>query len=241
MTKSNDTGVYQLKSGNWSYCYTITINGKKKDVRKAKDDFGDPFFSKREAIKARLIAIDRETAAQAPKAIVRKTVGEVYAEYRQKGQLSKAYTTIQKQNSLKENHPHAEFGKRYVDTITVSDVMDYLTELYYKQEYSYHYVEGILKIFYLIFGQVYSRNYLAVDDHNKLCVNKDTKIKMPKAKSDEDADIMAFRKEELLLWMAILRELMRKQFTCWEDTAAFVLMNVLVLNGKMQIQRLEPL
>lgn len=199
MAKLNDTGVYQLKGGNWAYRYTTTINGKKKDVRKAKDDFGNSFHTKREAIKARQIAIDREEVERAPKAIVRKTVGEVYAEYRAKGQSGKAYTTVLKQESLWKNHLCARFGKRYIDDITVADVMDYLTELYYKQKFSYRYVEAFLKMFYLLFGQAYSRNYMAVDDYNKLCINKDTKIKMPKAKSDEDTDIMAFSKEELLL------------------------------------------
>ena len=31
-------GVYQLENGLWGYRYTVTINGKKKDVKKTKDD-----------------------------------------------------------------------------------------------------------------------------------------------------------------------------------------------------------
>ena len=54
-------------------------------------------------------------------------------------------------------------------------------------------------MFYLFFGQAYSRNYLDVDTYNKLCVNKSTKITMPKLKTDDDTDIIAFSKEELLL------------------------------------------
>ena len=51
-------------------------------------------------------------------------------------------------------------------------------------------------MFYLIFGQAYSRNFLDVDTYNKLCVNKDTRIHMPKLKVDDDLDIVAFSKEE---------------------------------------------
>ena len=40
MAKLDDTGVYQLKGDNWAYRYTITENGRKKDVRKARDEFG---------------------------------------------------------------------------------------------------------------------------------------------------------------------------------------------------------
>ena len=47
------------------------------------------------------------------------------------------------------------------------------------------YVEGFLKMFYLIFGQAYSRNYLDVDIYNKLCVMKEARISMPKLKNDE--------------------------------------------------------
>ena len=56
--------------------------------------------------------------------------------------------------------------------------MDYLAELYYVDGLAFMYVESFLKMFYLIFGQAYSRNYLDVDIYNKLCVNKNTKIHM---------------------------------------------------------------
>lgn len=47
-------------------------------------------------------------------------------------------------------------------------------------------------MFYLLFGQAYSRNYMAVDLYNRLCVNKDTKIHMPKMKVNEEIDIVSF-------------------------------------------------
>ena len=46
MAKQNDVGVYKLKTGNWSFRYTITVNGQKKDVRKAKDENGNPLTTK---------------------------------------------------------------------------------------------------------------------------------------------------------------------------------------------------
>ena len=199
MAKMDDTGVYQLKGGNWTYRYTITENGKKKDVRKATDDNGNSFKTKREAIKARQIAIGREQEGNKPKPKDRKTIADVYGEYCESGRDSKAYTTIRKQESLWKNHLCERFGNCYVDAITPADVNDYLAELYYKKKLSFRYVEGFLKMFYLFFGQAYSRNYLDVDTYNKLCVNKSTKITMPKMKTDDDTDIIAFSKEELLL------------------------------------------
>ena len=52
-------------------------------------------------------------------------------------------------------------------------------------------------MFYLFFGQAYSRNYISVDTYNKLCVNKDTKIRMPKMKVDDEMDVVVFTKEEM--------------------------------------------
>ena len=199
MAKMDDTGVYQLKGGNWAYRYTITENGRKKDVRKAKDDNGNPFNTKREAIKARQIALGREQEGNKPKPRQRKTIAEVYAEYCEKGREGRAYTTIRKQESLWKNHLASRFGKKFVDELTPADVNDYLAELYYKKKLSYRYVEAFLKMFYLFFGQAYSRNYMDVDTYNKLCVNKSTKITMPKLKADDDTDIIAFSQDELLL------------------------------------------
>lgn len=194
-----DAGVYQLKDGGWGYRFTITTDGKKKDVKKTKDESGNPLKTKREAIKARTHAIQQEQNQNIPKSIVRKTVKEVFEEFCEKGRKDRAYQTIRKQDSLWENHLKERFGNRFVDDISVAEIIDYLGELYYTKNLSYMYVEAFLKMFYLIFGQAYSRNYLDVDTYNKLCVNKDTKIRMPKMKSEDDTEIIAFTREELLL------------------------------------------
>ena len=95
------------------------------------------------------------------------------------------------------NHLKERFGKRYIDEITVAEIQDYLEELYYTDNRAYSYTESFLKMFYLIFGQAYSRNYIDVDSYNKLCVNKDTKIHMPKLKIDDDLDIVSFDDKEI--------------------------------------------
>ena len=199
MAKQNDSSVYQLENGNWGYRFTIMRNGQRKDVRRKQDDNGNPFKTRKEATKARQLALQQEQEVSRPKPKERKTVAEVFTEYCEKGRSGKAYQTIRKQDSLWEIHLRKKFGKRFVDDISVAEVEDYLTDLYYKKKYSYRYTESFLKMFYLIFGQAYSRNYLDVDIYNKLCVNKDTKIKMPKLKTDDDTDIVYFSQEELAL------------------------------------------
>ena len=83
------------------------------------------------------------------------------------------------------------------DEITVAEIQDYLEELYYIDNRAYSYTESFLKMFYLIFGQAYSRNYIDVDSYNKLCICKDTKIHMPKLKIDDDLDIVSFDDKEI--------------------------------------------
>lgn len=198
MGKINNSGVYQLPNGLWGFRYTLTINGKKKDVKRTKDEFGQPLKTEKSALKARESAIRAEYENRYKKADKpRMTVKEVYQEYCQLGRSGKAYATIKKQDSLWNNHIASKFGKRFIDDISVSEVEDYLAFLYYEEGRAYKYVESFLKMFYLIFGQAYSRNYLDVDTYNTLCINKGTKISMPKMKSDEDTEIAIFNTDEL--------------------------------------------
>lgn len=200
MAEQQTAGVYQLDNGYWGYRFVLTVNGKKKAQKRVKDELGNPYKTQKQAAKARSIALAQEQAKiQLPpqKQITRQTVAEVYQEYCEKGRSGKAYATIKKQDSLWNNHLCARFGKRYIDEITVAEIQDYLEELYYTDNRAYSYTESFLKMFYLIFGQAYSRNYIDVDSYNKLCVNKDTKIHMPKLKIDDDLDIVSFDDKEI--------------------------------------------
>ena len=200
MAEQQAAGVYQLDNGYWGYRFVLTVNGKKKAQKRVKDELGNPYKTQKQAAKARSIALAQEQAKiQLPpqRQITRQTVTEVYQEYCEKGRSGKAYATIKKQDSLWNNHIKDRFGKRYIDEITVAEIQDYLEELYYTDNRAYSYTESFLKMFYLIFGQAYSRNYIDVDSYNKLCVNKDTKIHMPKLKIDDDLDIVSFDDKEI--------------------------------------------
>lgn len=195
---TNSTGVYQKDNGLWEYRFVMMVDGKQVNKKKCTDAFGNKLKTKREAIKAReaAMAAARSGREEKPK-VSRRTFREVFEEYCEKGRKDRAYQTIRKQDSIWENHLLASFGSRYVDEISVAEVTDYLSELYYIHNFSYQYTESFLKMFYLIFGQAYSRNYLEVDDYNRLCVNKDTRIRMPKMKSEDDTDIVAFTHDQL--------------------------------------------
>ncbi len=198
MSKADEKGVYQLENGYWGFRYAMKVDGKKISQRKAIDENGNRFRTKNQALKARQLAMAAaRIGRERQREIHRRTVAEIYEEYVATGRTGKAYQTIRKQDSLWNNHIKERFGNRFPEDISVAEINDYLADLYYNVGRSYRYVEGFLKIFYLIFGQAYSRNYMDVDSYNKICRNKDTKIHMPKLKGDDDLDIVTFSKEEI--------------------------------------------
>ena len=200
MNTKKDTGVYQLENGNWAFRYIITVDGKPKSRRRTKSISGRPYKTKEAALraKAELQKKDLIELARPSRRVKRNVkVKDVFKEYCASGRKGKAYATIRKQDSLWKEHIREKFGERYIDKINVADINDYLSELYYENGYSYRYVESFLKMFYLIFGQAYSRNYIDIDIYNKICANKDTKIHMPKIKIDEDMEVVTFSKEEM--------------------------------------------
>lgn len=199
--KSEETGIFQEENGLWYYRFSMMINGEKRNFKSRVDENGNRLTSKKQTIRAKLLAIEKakQEASQTinPVKIVRKTYAQVFEEYQEKGRSSKAFETKRKQDSLWKNHLKESFGNRYVDEVSVAEINDFLSDLYYIDGYSYQYVESFLKMFYLICGQAYSRNYLDHDTYNKLCLNKGTKISMPKMKVDEDTDIVSFSKKEI--------------------------------------------
>ena len=201
---SNNIGVYQLENGFWGYRFTRMVDGKRVNKKGTKDETGKPIKTEISAVRARNLAMkkfdfalnQKQNGVNKP---LRKTFKEIYDEYCEKGRSGKAYATIKKQESLWNNHISANFGNCYIDELSLATINDYLTDLYYVEGRAYSYVESFLKMFYLIYGQAYTRNYIDVNLYNKYCVNKDTKIKMPKMKADEDTDIKIFSQEELEL------------------------------------------
>ena len=97
----NDTGVYKLKDGGWGFRYTISVDDRRKDVKRVRDANGNPIRTKRAAILARAEAIKNdEVRPPTAKPISRKTVKAVYTEFCENGRSNRAYQTKRKQDSL---------------------------------------------------------------------------------------------------------------------------------------------
>ena len=102
MAKSK--GVFQLPDGMWGFRYAYMLNGKQKDIKRTKDENGNPFKTERAAIKAREMAIIEAHSESAMKpAKKRMTVAAIYEEYCDVGRCDKAYGTKRKQDSLWKN------------------------------------------------------------------------------------------------------------------------------------------
>lgn len=150
MAKPRDVGVYQLDNGLWGFRFIINVDGRNVSKRKTTDENGNKLKTKNQAIRARdnLMAITRLNQKK-KKEIPRKTVEEVFEEYRSVGRGDRAYQTIRKQDSLWEVHIKDKYGKRFVDDFSVAEIVDYLTDLYYNQGMSYRYTESFLNYFYV--------------------------------------------------------------------------------------------
>ena len=46
MPKIDDTGVYQLSNGYWAFRYVVTVNNKRVERKRNKDEQGNPFKTK---------------------------------------------------------------------------------------------------------------------------------------------------------------------------------------------------
>lgn len=197
-------GIFQTKEKTWGYEFSIFVNGKRIARRRITDDDGKPFTTKKAAQKARTRCINAMREETELSVIVNdksssKTLRDVYEEYREKGCAGKAYKTLLKQDSIWKNHLGPKYGDMALTSFSTAEINDYLSELYYSKQYSYMYTQSFLKMFYLIFGQAYDRNYLDSNTYNRLCKNSMTRIKMPKKSTSEDDDIAVFSSDEFII------------------------------------------
>lgn len=184
---SKYAGVTQNEDGSWSYRLKMKLpDGKLFDTRIKKDPNGNAFLRARDAYEAKKAHIERlrnpslEESAAAKSPILR----EVYENYLATEGKDKAPATLRKQESMWRIHINPVFGDRKLNTINLVELQDFLYELY--QTHSYKYTEGFLKFFYLLFGHADRMDVIDAEQYNKMFVNKNKRLHMPK-KSQADA------------------------------------------------------
>ena len=216
MAKNSDVGLKQLSNGNWSYRIYINRDGKNIDTTCRVDDNGNPFKTKKAARDARQAKlVELKSAPPKTAEIKRVKLSAVYEKYLKEGAITKAPSTLRKQQSMWDNHVSHEFGNKYIDEITLLDLQNYLAKLYHygdgrgkEQTYSYKYVEGYLKFFYLLFGCAYKDNLINTDIYTKMFIDKTSRLSMPPITQEDKEDyskIKVYSKSDIAQLDAIFK------------------------------------
>lgn len=218
MAKTNDTGIYRLDDGSWEYRIVINTKAVKATAKARQDEFGNPFKSKKQAVEARAKKIVELKTPKPPEPVLAKDakLSEIYEEYMLNGSAKKAKSTITKQQSMWKNHIQKNFGDRYISSITVQELNDYLVRMYaygddiegYNGGYAYKYVEGFLKFFYLLYGRAYGHDLIETDKYTKMVIDKGNRLTMPEMTHEDEEDenmVKAYTMEEIAKMEAIFK------------------------------------
>ena len=205
MARNSDVGLKQLANGNWSCRIFKKINGEQIDsTYKIDSRTGEPFRTKSQARDFREYKIaelrDPEKRKPKNKAVTFSYVWDLYTNTLARDKAPATYT---KHKSIWENHIKDNFGSKYMtgaQAVSVLEINDYLSRMYRTTELSYHYIEGFLKVFYLLFGTAYSANLLDFEQLNKYTKEKNTRITMPpmsEADREDDGKIEIYKQDEI--------------------------------------------
>jgi integrase len=208
---------YDDKKKKFGYRIKIKdATGEKRDRTKCE------FSLQTEAVSARRIALHelkdiKPEPEQVQEPIYDKTFEDVYNKYLEDIAQKRRLSTNKKHDSLWKNHIKPYFGDKKLVEVSAGDMRKYLQQLYdkgdeynnYKCSYSYGYVVGFIKFFFLIYGLAYDYNWITGDLYNKNFVNRQTKLHMPEMTyedKEDDKNVVIFSKEELRKLDEILKD-----------------------------------
>ena len=193
MAKMNDAGLYQNKNGTWYYRIKMAAdaNGEAVDIKKSRDDNGQPFTTKSACKRARdkrLVEL-REAGVEkrAQKEKYPATLNDIWDIFKAKDANEKAVATVTKYESLWNNHIKPRYGDKKLKDLSVSDLKVVLNDML-AQGKAYSYVEGFLKLFYLLFGIAYREEKIEPTQYARMFLDKGTRLKMPPKRTDEEGD-----------------------------------------------------
>lgn len=190
MAKMDDTGLYQMQSGNWYYRIKLTAdaNGNPVDTTGRVDENGRPFKTKSACKKARdrrLVELRECGLEKESKETYPATLQEMWDIFLEKEAKKRAASTVAKHTSMWKNYIKDRFGKKKLKNISVSDMQQLLIEMY-NQGLQYSYVEGVLKVFYLLYGIAYREDEIDPALYTRMFIEKGTKLRMPPKRAEEE-------------------------------------------------------
>lgn len=193
MAKINDTGLYQNKNGTWYYRIKMAADAKGNpvDTTGRLDENGQPFKTKsvcKRARDKRLVEFREDGAEKRPpKETYPATLNEIWDIFLAKDSKEKADGTVKKYESVWRNHIKPRYGDKKLKDLSVSDLKLVLVDKLDEGK-SYMYVEGFLKLFYLLFGIAYREQKIEPTQYTRMFLDKGTRLKMPPLKVDEEDD-----------------------------------------------------
>lgn len=202
MAKSGDVGLFQWGDKNqyWGYRITIKVNGKRKDTTSKLDEDGNPYKTKLQAKKARELKVV-ELRTPKEENVADAYFYEIWEHYLKNDAKAKAPSTIRRYTSLWENHVKDVFANKRLSEITIADMQNFLDMLYYTNGYKYSYVEGFLKMFYMLFGIAYRLEKVSTERYTRMFLDSGTKLKMPQMTQDDleenDDDVRVYELYEI--------------------------------------------
>lgn len=180
--KTDMTGLKQIGPKQWQCRITKVVDGKKKDLLYRVDErTGKPLSTQTEAAAYRRYILQKIENAQDDDTPKNRniTFGELWGIYEKEIAPKKAANTVVKHTSVWENHIKPFCESRKIKDLSVGEINAFLTDKYLNTELSYHYIEGFLKVFYMLYGIAFSYNYIDAETLNRYTVDKNNRITMP--------------------------------------------------------------
>lgn len=190
MARNSDTGLKEYSKGKWQCRIFRKINGVQYDkLCRIDERTGELLTTKKQARDYRDYVISQLQNPENQKPEIQDIkLSLVWEKYLEGEALTKAPNTAVKHKSVWKNHIQKAFGDRNIsgeNSITVQEINDFLSSKYYNTNLSYAYVEGFLKIFYLLYGMAYRFDFISLETLTKFTKTKGVRITMPQ-KTDED-------------------------------------------------------
>lgn len=176
-------------------------------VKDGKDIRRKGFKSKTEAKQARIQFLATYEEQEQVKNTGSYTFGFVYEHYKEHGAAEKRENTLKKQESMWRCHIKEQFENLKINETPPGFINNYLTKLYTQGDgfndrdgaYSFQFVNGFLKFFYLLYGYSYRMGWIDKKKYDSMCEDEHTRIQMPKAQDgdEEENTIETYTLEEI--------------------------------------------
>lgn len=208
-------GIKKLDNGFYEVRIVINRKDLKVNTLRRSDENGNPLKTLKDARDFRERFISELKSKKETITIKDCKLKDVYEKYKKNEGLTKAQSTIRKQDSMWDNHISKKFGDMYISQITLSDLNNYLSQLYNfgdeynpNANYSFKYVEGFLKFFYLLFACAYADDYISSERYTKMFLDRKTRLSMPSISQEDKEEydnVKVYNKSEIAQLDAIFK------------------------------------